>query len=1125
MGLVRPYRLRVSLCASLLALAPFGLGSGCTCRGEGALTTRRDAPSTPRAAPDSGRRARDAGPPPSLPPESEEQIEIDREAQVRAAIAALTDLLTGRLPEDIDPQTLFDVDLLDDAARLRRVEALTASIAEREAAIAAPAPSEPATDAGAPDGSLDASFDAGPDAGVDGGMDAAAAVTVRRDAAVDASFDASLDASLDAALDASLDAALDAARSAALVDELARLELERDRLRLRFLSLPEEARTAAAQAVGQRRRIAVEAEASRADALRATERARVAGEARRDALERAATSESAIARDLLAERARVEAARGELARWEAEVARDRQGLAQQAANRLALLHELERRLAAPALPPAEADARYSQVVDTLKTDRPRLDRALDAIGAPSAIPSFVPEIDLNRPLYAEAPELAPLEHALEELESERERIVDAEASARWERAEQLAADVRRLDALRVELLPKMSRASRETVLGLGPEGRHQLGRELDQIRLMARFWLVSAWHDAPDVPHALVVTLERSSTRLELLAVLALLVFVIAMWARRDALGAWVTSRVHDRRRRGDWETLLGPMRVVVGPIVVPLSAALALHLLFALLDLLTRSIAVDILRILTLGLAWFYVALTAVARLFVSRLRHGAARAATSRRIFESVRLVLGFLLVVGWCLQLSEILVGHGYLYTIVVDMAWLGAVPIVAILVHRWADDVVVAHAESHPDGFCAKRLRRRDSRARRYLLTLPAALHLGASGVISAFKDLALRFEQSRRAFAFLFRRRLERQTEGEAAPFDIDALPEDLREAFAETPCEPELEIDHFPDMEGTERLARWREGGPGFAVAIVGEWGAGKTNWMRALARRCDLDATIIPLDRHLHDGKAVCRWLSKALDLETAGDVDSLATQIEARGTRHTLFIDHCQNLVVRAIGGTAALETLVELAARTADQLVWICSFSRYTWLYLERARQAQDLFSHNVLLGGWPEEKIVALIRHRMTAIDRHASFGDLVVDRLEGSALTNAVLRTEGEYLRLLWDYADGNPRIAIHYWLRSLVVTENDELRVRLFAGPNEDELEALHEQSGFLLAAIVLHESLTEHEAALTCGLSRPTAAALLSYLRQRGCVDEDDHGQWRVTTHWYRAVIRYLRRKRLLFN
>ena len=70
-----------------------------------------------------------------------------------------------------------------------------------------------------------------------------------------------------------------------------------------------------------------------------------------------------------------------------------------------------------------------------------------------------------------------------------------------------------------------------------------------------------------------------------------------------------------------------------------------------------------------------------------------------------------------------------------------------------------------------------------------------------------------------------------------------------------------------------------------------------------------------------------------------------------------------------------------------------------------------------------------------------------------------------------------------------------------------------------------LLAAVALHENVTEEEAALTTGIDRRQCAAILAFLAGRRYVECDANGAWRITTHWYRAIIRYLRRKRLLFD
>lgn len=1072
-------------------------------------------PSTPDGGP-----APDAGPPAVAPSVvATDAGPADPASALRATVAALRALLDqDELPTEFDPQSLFAVDLEDESAIAARIAQLRGAPPPTDAG-----PPEPVADAGWPEGGPpDAAVDAS--APEDGGApDAGARDAVPPDAGPPPS---SMDAGAIGAPDAGgLDAGgLDAGFDATLEGELERLRAERDALRLRFLERTREERETTLTAVRARRRIALEESASRAQEEAAREEARLATVARDQALSQAAASPSVIERDLLAEQARVQTARAELARWLATRAEQRQGEARASAERLRRIHALE--LHRAAMTPEEADAAYDAAVAHLTSERTRFEEAIEALGASDdEAPELELELDLDSAPYASAPGRAALAQSFARFQQARARAVEEEEEVRWAHAELLASDLRAIDALRVSLLPHLGDAHRDEVLGLGELGRGELGRELQQARLLFTYWARRAWHDVPKLPRRFGSLFLRSRSRTDLLWTAAWVVFVVVLWRQREAVTERLRAWVHEHTAEREWRRLLRPLWAVFGPLLVPLALIGALHVLLWLLDDLSDSLAIDALRVVALNVAWFSFLTIAVSGVFVSRLRHGAARASVARRILASVRMVLGFGLVVVLITDLGELLFGRGYVYEVVVDLAWFGVVPIAAILIHRWADDVCEVHRERHPEGFVARSLARGDSGLRRRLLTAAAALQLAIAGTYSALKDLALRFEQSRRAFAFLFRRRLERRTEGKVNEAELRELPQALRDAFHETPAAPEIAIDHYPGLDAlVARIAERKQRSVGLTVALVGERGIGKTTWMQELVRRADLDAAILDVPHRLIDPASLCAWLAQALELAPSATVEELAAQLGAGEGQRVILLDNCQNLVVRAIGGTVALEALLELASHTAERVIWVCSFARNTWLYLERHRQGQDLFAQQVSLERWSEAEIAALVKKRMDAAGMQASFRDLVVDQLKGSALEDAVLRTQGEYIRLLWDFAEGNPRIAIHYWLHSLMERDG-ELRVRLFAAPDVEDLDKLHEESRFLLATIALHENATVEEAATSLGSSIRQCSALLSYLRSLHYVGRDPQGQWRITTHWYRGVIRYLRRRRLLFD
>ncbi len=852
--------------------------------------------------------------------------ERSEEERLRAEIDALDALLAGQLPAEIDPQTLFEVDLLDESARAARVEALRRSIAAAEVTppvVPDAGASQPAVgDAGVPiDASDTGRMDGGRGSTSHAGTPRGAGGTTGEPRAERTVDGGALDGGVPDGGPVAVDTTVRESRTSAPPDPLAALRLERDRARLAFLTLPASERAAVTEAVGRRRHIAAEEEASRAEARRASADAERASEARQQALDRASATSSAVGRDLLAERARIENARAELARWQGQLARQRQAIARHDAERLELAHAVERQLGERDFTEREADARYDELVDALIADRQRLDDALDRIGTEPDAPHFEPGLDVELALYRNRPERTQLVGALDAFDRDRSHAIDAERRLRWERAERFAGDVRKLDRLRVALLPHMTQARRETMLGLGREGLAQAGRELDQIRLLTRFWIRRAWHRLPAAPAHLGALLARSSSRNELFGVLALAFALSWTWRRRESITSWLRGHVHARTGQGRWVEVVRPFWDVIGALIVPLLVVAGLYALFRILGDLTSSVALVALRIVVLGTAWFFVTVTAVARLFTSRLRHGATRAALARRIFASTRLVLGFGLLVGVALQLGELLVGRGYLYTLVVDLAWLGLLPLAAFLIRRWSQEVTDAHAERHPDGICARRLAHKDTRWRRYVLTLPAAAQLTVSAVTTGLQELALRFDQARRAVAFLSRRRLEKQAEGTADSLPPKPVPEAVRETFSGAPCRPELEIDRFPELARiAEVVESWKEGGPGFTTALVGERGIGKTSWMRALARRSELESAIVDVPHGLGDPR----------DRSCAGSRRSSAWTASTRSTSWPIWW-------TRHRSGACSSST----TART-----WSCapSAERWRWRRWSRSRRGR-------------------------------------------------------------------------------------------------------------------------------------------------------------------------------------
>jgi hypothetical protein len=123
---------------------------------------------------------------------------------------------------------------------------------------------------------------------------------------------------------------------------------------------------------------------------------------------------------------------------------------------------------------------------------------------------------------------------------------------------------------------------------------------------------------------------------------------------------------------------------------------------------------------------------------------------------------------------------------------------------------------------------------------------------------------------------------------------------------------------------------------------------------------------------------------------------------------------------------------------------------------------------------------------------------------------------------GGGLHLLWDYSDGNPRAALHFFLRSLDAERGDRVRVRLFRAPDVDRLEAGGFAGLFVLAGVVTHESISFDHLVEVTRLERPECFIHLDRMAELGAV-VCENDLYRVSATWHRAAVRLLRRRNLL--
>ncbi|MBT8496277.1 MAG: AAA family ATPase, partial [Deltaproteobacteria bacterium] len=476
---------------------------------------------------------------------------------------------------------------------------------------------------------------------------------------------------------------------------------------------------------------------------------------------------------------------------------------------------------------------------------------------------------------------------------------------------------------------------------------------------------------------------------------------------------------------------------------------------------------------------------------------------------------------------IELVQLSMGDGVVAHHLFFFAKVLAIPVLIITVHWWRAMIVTAYAHRiDARSKFASFVIKHGSRWYGAVVALVAMPVLLATRGTRLVREHVAGLNTTRRILAFLFRRQIERHAEksGKSESIVVE-LPDKLVELFPHDSLAAETAPLRPPTVDEVEtKINAWLESPVDGSAALVGGAGMGKTTILNFLSAELEVEVNTIDIDRKVV--KTADLWTTLADKLDLPADTKSEEAAISAIKERYSkaiVAVDNAHNLFLRRVGGFEAWRGLTRLVNATCNDVFWILALNDVAWGYLLALDGGVSPFRSVLVIHGLTEDSLRKVMMSRMRTGRFRTSFSDLLISDQPGMRRSTQIIRTSRGYFSMLWDYTQGNPRLANHFWLKSLAV-DDKTARVRLFSTPPIDELEALRDEAAFTLAALVEHENLNATELSLITNLPKDRARFLLQLCHDKGILKSPEVGRFEVSTHWQVAVYRYLRRKNLLY-
>lgn len=391
----------------------------------------------------------------------------------------------------------------------------------------------------------------------------------------------------------------------------------------------------------------------------------------------------------------------------------------------------------------------------------------------------------------------------------------------------------------------------------------------------------------------------------------------------------------------------------------------------------------------------------------------------------------------------------------------------------------------------------------------------------------FISLTENFEISKKVSANLFKKQIEKV---EAADGADDFIPNDYKDLFSPRSISSEEEyVENANKLEERiqEEIFEWvEEKSDEHSLAIYGDKGIGKTTLLKRidlhLTKNETIDVKYVKVPSKLIEKSQIHQFIQEIFEFEAESfDIYRIDKNLKQKTV---IILDESQNIFLSKTGGFDAYYGLMNIINMNTENLFWVMSFNKYSWLYLDRAF-GRTKFIRNVFeVKGWSDTKIKELIMKRHGNSKYRLSY-DLLINATRSQDEIDKYASIESKFFKLLWELSRGNPRAALFLWLSALSRRGGLVFNVNVPKEIGFEGIEKLPDDLLFVIAGVLKHENLSASEIESTTNLQRGLVRNAIKLGLEKSFFFRDDRGRYMIDISTQYGLIKYLRLKNFIYG